>query len=95
MAAGLLFGIVWHVARDTLADYGGLLCGIASIVVAFWVTELAALGVYVYGFTGTWYVRLDDFLLANLVIAALAMLAALYWCFGPGSIRASSRQPRR
>ena len=95
VAAGLLSGIVWQVARDTLADDGGLLCGIASIVVAFWVTELAARGVVVYGYTGTWYVRLDDFLLANLVIAAMAMFATLYWCFGPGSIRAVSRQPRR
>lgn len=95
IAVGLLLTIAWQVVRGKLEDYGGLLCGMAWIVIVYWVLELAVLdserGGHILRF---WRYELNDLLLANLTIAAIAMLTLLYWGFGPGSIRTGPRQPR-
>ena len=92
IAAVLLFGFAWQAVRDTLAGYGGLLFGMAWIVVVFWLMEFS---VYLSPMNHTVRISLNDFLLANLVIAAVAMFAALYWGFGPGSVRARTPKPDR
>ena len=82
-------------ARGDLANYGGVLCGMASFVIVFWVLDLTVNswlnGGHIVGF---WQYVPNDLLLANLTIAAIAMFALLYWGFGPGSIRTDPRQPR-
>ena len=83
VAAVALIGFAWQAVRDTLAGYGGLLFGMAWIVVVFWLMEREVYFSHHY----TLRISLNDLLLANLVIAALAMFATLYWCFGPGSVR--------
>ena len=88
VAIVLLFATLWQGFRGTLANYGGLLCGLAWIPIVYWVFEVSL------DFQLAWTVYKDDLLLANLTIAAIAMFALLYWGFGPGSIRTDPRQPR-
>ena len=89
IAGALLLATFWHAARGTVDDYGGLLCGATWVMVVYWIFEISV------GHDGHfWYIRLNDLLLVNLTIAAIAMFAALYWGFGPGSIRTDPRQPR-
>ena len=86
LASVLVFSVLWQTVRGTLANYGGVLFGMAWIVVVYWIFELSL------DRQDTWIISLTDFLLANLVIAAIAMFAVLYWGFGPGSIRATIPQ---
>ena len=88
VAIVLLFATVWQVVRGTLANYGGMLCGMAWIVVVYWVFDISL------SLRPVWTAHKTDLLLANLTIAAIAMFALLYWGFGPGSIRTNPRQPR-
>ena len=88
IAGASLLVTLWHAARGTVDRYGGLFCGAAWVVVVYWIFELTA------GIGFFWGINLNDLLLANLTIAAIAMFALLYWGFGPGSIRTDPRQPR-
>ena len=87
LAGVMLTGMLWQAARGTAAVYGGLLGGMAWIVIVYWVFDLTA------GYGWWWNIVINDLLLANLVIAAVAMFAMLYWGFGPGSVRSHNAKP--
>ena len=59
----------------------------AWIAIVYWAFEFSV------SYWHTWSIALNDFLLANLVIAAVAMFAMLYWGFGPGSVRSHNAKP--
>ena len=96
VAVVLVIGTLWQGVRGTLANFGGLLCGMAWFVIAYWISEITVFSFSRGGhYIGFWGYEFNDFLLANLTIAAIAMFAALYWGFGPGSIRTNPRLPRQ
>ena len=81
IASLLLLAILWQTVRGKLANYGGLLFGTAWVVIVYWIFELSL------DRQNTWRIDLSDFLLVNLVVAAVLMFATLHWGFGPGSVR--------